>query len=71
MKKRLAAVILAFLLIFAAIPAVVTAETIDTRTLATINKPGVVLVNTTWTADVTWYEFAFDADYEEDVWDEI
>ncbi len=29
------------------------------------------MVNTTWTADVTWYEFAFDADFEDDVWDEI
>ncbi|MGI6168488.1 MAG: trypsin-like peptidase domain-containing protein [Christensenellales bacterium] len=43
------------------------AQTMDTRTLATINKPGVVLVQTTWTADVTWYEFALHSSLESDL----
>ena len=64
MKKQLLSLILVFLLAFMLLSAVVTAEPMDTRTLATINKPGVVLVYTTWTADVTWYEFAFDDSLE-------
>lgn len=32
----------------------------DTRTLAMVNKPGVVMMSTQWTADMTWYEFAVD-----------
>lgn len=71
MKKRLTILVLAFLLVFTLIPAVATAAPIDTRTLATINKPGVVLVYTTWTADVTWYEFAFDDSLETDLAAEI
>lgn len=43
------------------------AEAMDTSTLAMINKPGVVLVQTQWTADITWYEFAFSSDFEGDL----
>lgn len=71
MKKQLLSLILVFLLAFMLLSAVVTAEPMDTRTLATINKPGVVLVYTTWTADVTWYEFAFDDSLEADLSAEI
>ena len=71
MKKQLLSLILVFLLAFMLLSAVVTAEPMDTRILATINKPGVVLVYTTWTADVTWYEFAFDDSLEADLSAEI
>ena len=71
MKKQLLSLILVFLLAFMLLSAVVTAEPMDTRTLATINKPGVVLVYTAWTADVTWYEFAFDDSLEADLSAEI
>jgi len=40
---------------------------IDTRTLALINKPGVVLLQTVWTADLTLYEFAFTSGFEDDL----
>jgi serine protease Do len=40
---------------------------LDTRTLAMINKPGVVLVQTVWTADITLYEFAFYSEFEDDL----
>ncbi|MGI6142031.1 MAG: S1C family serine protease, partial [Caldicoprobacterales bacterium] len=42
-------------------------EPMDTRTLAMVNKPGVVLVQTLWTADITWYEFSLDSSFEEDL----
>lgn len=44
-----------------------SADTIDTRTLAAVNKPGIVLVQTQWTADITWYEFSFLDDFEQDL----
>jgi len=40
---------------------------VDTRSLAMINKPGVVLIQTMWTADITMYEFAFDSSFETDL----
>ncbi|MDR7855978.1 trypsin-like peptidase domain-containing protein [Tissierella sp.] len=40
---------------------------LDTRSLAMINKPGVVLVQTVWTADLTLYEFAFTSGFEDDL----
>ncbi len=40
---------------------------LDTRTLAMVNKPGVVLLQTVWTADITLYEFAFDSSFETDL----
>jgi len=43
------------------------AQAADTRTLAMINKPGVVLVQTLWTADLTLYEFSFTNGFEDDL----
>jgi hypothetical protein len=43
------------------------ADAIDTRTLAAVNKPGIVLVQTVWTADITWHEFSFRSDFEQDL----
>jgi len=40
--------------LFAAIP--LTSALMDTRTLAMVNKPGVVMLYTVWTADMKWYE---------------
>lgn len=45
--------------------------TIDTRTLAMVNKPGVILLQTTWTADLTFYEFAFTSGFEQDLIDTV
>lgn len=42
-------------------------EPMDTRTLAMVNKPGVVLVQTLWTADITWYEYSLDSSFEQDL----
>ncbi|MCL2826207.1 MAG: S1C family serine protease [Eggerthellaceae bacterium] len=53
--------------ILAALPAVAMADTMDTRTLAMVNKPGVVLVYTDYTADMTWYEVGID----DGIWDDI
>lgn len=44
-----------------------TNMTLDTRSLAMINKPGVVLIQTIYTADITMYEFAFDSSFETDL----
>ncbi len=72
MKKRIAATLLIFAMLLAALlPGSALAAVMDTRTLATVNKPGVVLVQTVWTADVTWYEFAFDSSMEDDLIDEV
>lgn len=43
------------------------ADSIDPRTLAMVNKPGIVLVQTVWTADITWHEFSFRGDFEQDL----
>ncbi|MDI9482326.1 MAG: trypsin-like peptidase domain-containing protein [Bacillota bacterium] len=43
------------------------ADSIDPRTLAMVNKPGIVLVQTVWTADITWHEFSFRSDFEQDL----
>jgi serine protease Do len=67
MKKRIGILLLAILIVLAMLPKTALAAPIDTRTLATVNKPGVVLVQTTWTADVTWYEFSFDSSMEDDL----
>lgn len=67
MKKRVLTVILVALLLLIALPSATSLAESDTRTLATVNKPGVVLVQTTWTADVTWYEFAIDNSLETDL----
>ena len=57
MKRFIALLIILCLM---ALPLSVQAEPIDTRTLAMVNKPGVVLVYTEWTAMMTLYEFAID-----------
>ncbi len=48
-----------------------SAEAINTRTLAMVNKPGVVLVQTVWTANITWYEIAFYEEFHQDVANKI
>lgn len=52
---------------FIQVPKQVSAEAISTRSLAMINKPGVVLLQTVWTADITFYEFSFAPEFEEDL----
>lgn len=42
-------------------------EELSPSVLAMINKPGVVLIQTQWTADITWYEFSFYSDLEDDL----
>jgi len=71
MKKRIFAALLVILLVITALPSATAADNMDTRTLAMVNKPGVVLVQTLWTADVTWYEFAFHDDFEQDLLYEV
>ena len=65
-KRTFVGLFIAALLLIS-IPQAAYAAPMDTRTLATINKPGVVLVQTTWTADVTWYEFAIDESFSYDL----
>jgi serine protease Do len=74
MKKHVLKLLyLAMLLLVFIVPQSVMAKSpmtntpLDTRTLAMINKPGVVLVQTVWTADLTLYEFSFDDQLEEDL----
>ena len=67
MIKRFFIGIFAVALLLIGMPQAAYAAPMDTRTLATINKPGVVLVQTTWTADVTWYEFAIDDSFTYDL----
>lgn len=71
MKKRLVISILVALLLLLWLPPAMLAAQGDTRTLATLNKPGVVLIQTTWTADVTWYEFSIDNSLETDLVDAV
>jgi len=71
MRKRIVLFLLAACLLIGLAAPVSAAETLDTRTLATTNKPGVVLVQTLWTADVTWYEFAFVDGFEDDLANEV
>ncbi|HKL79132.1 MAG TPA: trypsin-like peptidase domain-containing protein [Mobilitalea sp.] len=80
MKKHIIRISGLFLLIilfitFLLTPCVISAEetdntvisTLSTRSLAMINKPGVVLLQTVWTADLTLYEFSFVSEFEEDL----
>ncbi|MDR3085805.1 MAG: serine protease, partial [Christensenellaceae bacterium] len=71
MKKRILPVLLAVLLLCTLLSTALAADAMDTRTLATVNKPGVVLVQTVWTADVTWYEFAFNDSMYDDLSDAV
>ena len=71
MKKRLViSILVALLLILWLPPAMLAAQGIQ-RTLATLNKPGVVLIQTAWTADVTRYEFSIDNSLETDLVDAV
>jgi len=65
--KKVASCLLCICLLLSLYGTVVAAETMDTRTLAMMNKPGVVLVQTQWTADITLYEFAFTNNLEIDL----
>lgn len=65
--KKLACFFLCICLICGLSATAFGAEAMDTRILATVNKPGVVLVQTQWTADITWYEFSFDSNFEYDL----
>lgn len=67
MIKRIFIGIFSAALLLIGIPQAAYAAPMDTRTLATVNKPGVVLVQTTWTADVTWYEFSIDDSFTYDL----
>lgn len=67
MKRKIVWILLVFLLAAMVLPTVAAAEDMNTRTLAMVNKPGVVLVQTLWTADVTWYEFEFSDSLGEDL----
>ncbi|SBV97942.1 putative Peptidase S1 and S6, chymotrypsin/Hap [uncultured Eubacteriales bacterium] len=67
MIKRTLISVFAALLLLMTFPSAAAAVPMDTRTLATTNKPGVVLVQTTWTADVTWYEFSIDDSFTYDL----
>ena len=71
MKKKIILLLLAACLLIGLAAPVSAAEALDTRTLAMTNKPGVVLVQTLWTADVTWYEFAFVDGFEDDLANEV
>jgi serine protease Do len=65
--KKTACLALCVCLLFGLAGTALAADTMDTRTLAMVNKPGVVLVQTQWTADITWYELSFYAELEEDL----
>ena len=57
---KLVGLTLALMFLLAFLPVTALAAPMDTRTLAMINKPGVVLVYTEWTATMTFHEFSFD-----------
>ena len=64
--KKIFVALVCFCLLFSLVsPA--KALTMDTRTLAMVNKPGVVLVQTLFAADVTWQEIAF----YDSFWDDL
>ena len=57
---KLISLTLAMMFLLTLLPVTALAAPMDTRTLATINKPGVVLVYSEWTATMVLREFAFD-----------
>ena len=70
--KRLICMVAAVLL--ALLPLTVASaqeEEMDTRTMAMINKPGVVLLYTTWSADVIVPDIMVDEVIYDDMWDNI
>ena len=61
MKKRIVCVCSLFvILLFSLLPSQAFAAGMDTRTLALINKPAVVMLYTESTADMPWHEFTVD-----------
>ncbi len=60
MRKSICCIIIAALFLLTLLPVAASAASMDTRTLAAINKPGVVMVYTEWTATMTLYEFSLD-----------
>ncbi|MDR0490420.1 MAG: trypsin-like peptidase domain-containing protein [Oscillospiraceae bacterium] len=58
-NKALCGTVLA-VMISAMLTGAVFASPMDTRTLAMVNKPGVVMLYTEYTASMTWYEFMID-----------
>ena len=67
MKKKILALCLAVLLIMTLLPVSALAEPMDTRTLAMVHKPGVVMVCVDWTATMTLYEFSL----YDSLWDDL
>lgn len=65
--KKIACLALCIFLVCGLTGTVFAADVMDTRTLAMVNKPGIVLVQTVYTADITWYEFAFLDNFENDL----
>lgn len=59
--------VMSLIIILAFIMPAFAQEEINPSVLAMINKPGVVLIQTQWTADITWYEFSFYSDLESDL----
>ena len=61
--KRFFAICIMVVVMLALVPSAMAAEVMDTRTLAMVNKPGVILVYTQWTATVNWREIDLYNDY--------
>jgi S1-C subfamily serine protease/RNA polymerase subunit RPABC4/transcription elongation factor Spt4 len=68
--KRWICIIAAVLLCILPLSAA-SAEEMDTRTMAMINKPGVVFLYTTWSADVIVPDIAIDEVIYDDMWADI
>ena len=67
---RVLCAIITLILLIATAPAAgiaASSAVMDARTLAMINKPGTVLVMTTWTADMTLHEFSLDDSLYDDI----
>lgn len=65
--KRLFYLVVAMLFVFIPLSSASAAEPMDTRTMAMINKPGVVLIYTTWSANVVINDFAIDPQIYDDM----
>ena len=60
--NRMLCLTLAASLLAAFLPASLCAEPLDTQTIATLNKPAIVVVVTIWSADVSITSYKFDGD---------
>jgi len=65
--KKISRLVLCIIIICGLTCSAFAADTMDPRTLAMVNKPAIVLVQTVWTADITWHEFAFRSNFEDDL----